>query len=197
MNGGLHYQLYLVSDFLWERNLGNPGTADMFNWPPTSWGIDSRPKEVYEVTNPPWWPQVASFWGAFKAMDSLVAQWVMNLPAMRETGFDPWVGKIPGRKESLPTPVFWPGEFHGMYSPWGCKELDMTEWLSLSCSRLKQWMLYIRGTKKANPFSYILNVLSYSWYNPNSLSTLTTHMPKRKFNTSHNGIIFKDILCNN
>ena len=30
------------------------------------------------------------------------------------------------------SPVFWPGEFHGLYSPWGCKELDMTERLSLS-----------------------------------------------------------------
>ena len=27
-------------------------------------------------------------------------------------GFDPWVGKIPWRREWLPTPVFWPGEFH-------------------------------------------------------------------------------------
>ena len=42
-------------------------------------------------------------------------------------GFSPWVGKIPWRRESLPTPVFWPGEFHGLYSLWGCKELDMTE----------------------------------------------------------------------
>ena len=29
-------------------------------------------------------------------------------------GFDPWVGKIPWRRERLPTPVFWPGEFHGI-----------------------------------------------------------------------------------
>ena len=28
------------------------------------------------------------------------------------------------------TPVFWPGEFHGLYSPWGHKQLDTTEWLS-------------------------------------------------------------------
>ena len=28
-------------------------------------------------------------------------------------GFDPWVGKIPWRRERLPTPVFWPGESHG------------------------------------------------------------------------------------
>ena len=40
---------------------------------------------------------------------SLVAQTVKNLPEMRET----WVGKIPWRRERLPTPVFWPGEFHG------------------------------------------------------------------------------------
>ena len=45
--------------------------------------------------------------------------------------FHPWVGKIPWRRQRLPTPVFWPGEFHGLYSPWGCKELDTTELLSL------------------------------------------------------------------
>ena len=39
---------------------------------------------------------------------------VKNLPVMQETrrGFDPWVGKIPWRREWLPTPVFLPGEFH-------------------------------------------------------------------------------------
>ena len=47
-------------------------------------------------------------------------------------GFNPWVGKIPWRREWLPTPVLWPGEFHGLYSPWGRKELDKTERLSLS-----------------------------------------------------------------
>ena len=25
----------------------------------------------------------------------------------------------------------WPGEYHGLYSPWGCKESDTTERLSL------------------------------------------------------------------
>ena len=64
---------------------------------------------------------------------SLVAQLVKNLPAMWETcGFDPWVGKIPWRRERLPTPVFWPREFYGLYSPWDSKESDMTEQLSLS-----------------------------------------------------------------
>ena len=51
-------------------------------------------------------------------------------------GFDPWVGKIPWRRERLSTPVFWPGEFHGLYSPWGCKESDITGRLSLSVFRV-------------------------------------------------------------
>ena len=47
-------------------------------------------------------------------------------------GFNPWVGKIPWRRERLSTPVFWPGEIHGLDSVWGCQELDTTERLSLS-----------------------------------------------------------------
>ena len=35
--------------------------------------------------------------------------------ACRRPGFDPWIGTIPWRREKLPTPVFWPGEFHGLY----------------------------------------------------------------------------------
>ena len=52
--------------------------------------------------------------------------------ACRRPGFDPWVGKITWRRERLPSPVFWPGEFHGLYGPWGRKESDMTERFSLS-----------------------------------------------------------------
>ena len=48
---------------------------------------------------------------------SLVAQLVKNPPAMWET----WVRSLgwedPWRSERLPIPVFWPGEFHGLYSP--------------------------------------------------------------------------------
>ena len=49
-------------------------------------------------------------------------------------GFDPWGGKIPWRRERLPTPVFWPAEFHGLYSPQGHKESDTTEQISLALS---------------------------------------------------------------
>ena len=49
-------------------------------------------------------------------------------------GFYPWVGKILRRRKWQPTPVLLPGKSHGQrsivgYSPQGCKELDMTEWL--------------------------------------------------------------------
>ena len=57
---------------------------------------------------------------------------VKNLSTMQETQVQSLVGKIPWRREWKPTPVFLPGEFHGQkslvgYSPWGRKELDMTE----------------------------------------------------------------------
>ena len=51
-----------------------------------------------------------------------------------DLGSIPGVGKIPWRGERLPTPVFWPKEFHGLYSPWGCKELDTTERLHFHIS---------------------------------------------------------------
>ena len=46
--------------------------------------------------------------------------------------FDPWMGKIPWRRQWQPTPVFLPGKFHGQrclvdYSPWSHKESDTTE----------------------------------------------------------------------
>ena len=55
----------------------------------------------------------------------------------RRPRFDPWVRKIPWRREWQPTPVFLPGKSHGQrslasYRPWGHKESDMTEGLTLS-----------------------------------------------------------------
>ena len=71
---------------------------------------------------------------------SLIAQLVKNPGFLvgwlvKRPGLDPWVGKMTWRRERLPTPVFWPGEFHGLYRPWGSKELDTTERISLSLSR--------------------------------------------------------------
>ena len=64
---------------------------------------------------------------------SLVAQMVRNLSTMQEIQV-----RSPGQEDPLKrglatyTPVSLPGEFHGQrslagYSPWSCKESDMTE----------------------------------------------------------------------
>ena len=52
---------------------------------------------------------------------------VKNPPAMRETRVQSLGGEDPWEKGRLPSPVFWPGEFHGLYNPWGHKESDTTE----------------------------------------------------------------------
>ena len=58
---------------------------------------------------------------------SLVAQLVKNPPAMQETPqFDSWVGKIPWRRDRLPTPVFlgFPGGSGSKESPCDARVLD-------------------------------------------------------------------------
>ena len=71
---------------------------------------------------------------------SLVAEMVKSLLAMQEIQ-ERQVQSLgwedPLEKEKQPPPVFLPGELHGQkslvgYSPWGLKESDMTEQLSLS-----------------------------------------------------------------
>ena len=67
---------------------------------------------------------------------------VKNLPAMQETWVQTLGQEDPLKKEWQPFPVFLPGEFHGQRSlvgcsPWRCKELDMTEQLTLIYLELK------------------------------------------------------------
>ena len=63
---------------------------------------------------------------------TLPASLVAQLPQCGRPGFNSWVANILWRREKLPIPVFWHRQFHRLYSPWACKQLDMTEWLSLS-----------------------------------------------------------------
>ena len=77
-----------------------------------------------------------------------------NPPAMQETWvwFLSWQDLLEKGK-ATPTSVFWPGEFHGRYSPWGCKKSDTTEWLSLS--RIMVHKLYLKKfyyTSKSHVF---------------------------------------------
>ena len=68
----------------------------------------------------------------------MVAQTVKNLPAVQDMWVDPCVRKVPWRRKWQSSPVFLPGvspwteEPGGSCSPWGHKELDAAEQLTLS-----------------------------------------------------------------
>ena len=109
-------------------------------------------------------------------MASLVAQMVKHLLQCGRPGFSHWVRKIPWRRKWQPTPVLLPGKFQGWrslvgYSPWGHKELDMTEQLhfhvfSLSrvvCRQCFQPFQFSSGTQSCltlcNPMECSMPVL--------------------------------------
>ena len=52
---------------------------------------------------------------------SLVAQLVKNSPAVGDLRLIPGLGRSPGEGNTTNSSI-WPGEFHALYSLWGCKE---------------------------------------------------------------------------
>ena len=66
-----------------------------------------------------------------------------------------------GRREWLPTPVFLPGEFHGLYSPWGRKESEVTERLSLHLHFhcILNHPLHIPLLKKLQPKQFVFDMV--------------------------------------
>ena len=50
---------------------------------------------------------------------------------MQETWVQSLGWEVTLEKRKATHSVFWPGEFHGLYSPWGHQESDITEHLSL------------------------------------------------------------------
>ena len=68
---------------------------------------------------------------------SLMAQMTKNPPALWEIRVQSLGQEDPLQKEKLPTPIFFPIEFHRQrnpvgYSQWDCKEADVTEQLTFS-----------------------------------------------------------------
>ena len=89
-------------------------------------------------------PPASSVHGLFQSR--VLERVAIAFSRVRLPGFNPWVEKIPWRREWRrqwqPTPVLLPGKSHGRrrlvgYSPWGLEESDTTERLhfqfSLSC----------------------------------------------------------------
>ena len=66
-------------------------------------------KTDYRKNNPFAWQRMLPCWLSWKRIHLQYGR----------PGLNHWFGKIPWRREQLPTPVVWPGKFHGLYSPWG------------------------------------------------------------------------------
>ena len=73
----------------------------------------------------------------YAILDFPVGTAAKKLPANEgDTKFDPWVRKISWKRKWKPTPTFLPGKSHEQrslagYSPWSCKESDLTELLRI------------------------------------------------------------------
>ena len=79
-------------------------------------------------------PQLTSL--AHSELKRASTQTIKNPPATKGPGFHLWIGKIPWRREWLPTLGFLPENSHGQSSlagcsPWGWKESEVTEQLSM------------------------------------------------------------------
>ena len=68
-------------------------------------------------------------------------------------GFNPWVGRIPWRREQLPTSVFWPGEFHGLFHG-----------ITKSWTRLSDF--HFQSSSQFQFFTYLYNYLTNNIHLP-------------------------------
>ena len=102
----------------------------------------------------------------------------------RGHGFDPCIRKILWRRKWQPIPVFLPRKSHGQRSlvscsPWGCKESDMTERLSIAnqyiCTIFQ--MRKLNACDKAPPWDYFSCVRIQS---RNKLAVPVAHRMKAK-----------------
>ena len=106
--------------------------------------------------------------------------------------FDPWVGKIPWRREWKPSPVLLSEESHGErnlagHSPWGCKELDTTERLNnkplytfclllmnVAQGPVTSWLTWIQSQN--SPFLWLLCIFAGMLDKAQKLETFWSHI---------------------
>ena len=82
-----------------------------------------------------YWVPYILFFSKTNKINYLVVVFVVPI------GFYTWVGKIPERRKWQSIPVLLSGKSHGRrslvgYSPWGCRESDMTKWIQF---RKQSW----------------------------------------------------------
>ena len=91
-----------------------------------------------------------------------------NLPAsagdVRDTGSNPGLGRSPGEGQGNPLQYSCLENPHGQrslagYSPWGCTELDATEWLSTHTQR-GHWQTFSLKGQIVNILAFVNHVIS-------------------------------------
>ena len=92
---------------------------------------------------------------------------------------------MPWRGKRLPMTVFWPGEFHGLYSVWSHKESDTTERLSLY---LLWW-----GFIKVIFFHFLIGLFVFSLLSLNSSLHILSNSPLS--NRSFANILCQSVVC--
>ena len=113
-----------------------------------------------------WISSLVKWWQGF-----LGGSVVKNLPTMQETQklrFNPWVGKIPWRRNWQPTPEFLPGKSHGQrspvgHSPWGHKSFGCN-WATKNNNKIVTIIVissegFVVKVKWMNAFPWPLNLV--------------------------------------
>ena len=112
---------------------------------------------------------------------SLVAQLVKNLPAMWETWVQPLGWEDPLEKGTPTHSSIWPGEFHGLYSPWSRRVRH-------------DWATFIFFTVQSSPDNLVsegqnhLHLCAVMW-------GCVYQKEEARLSTSHKGTLWINISC--
>ena len=132
------WRAHRISKRFWKTHSENKQKPQNTGWPRTQW------KPCHCSSAEPWQPP-------WLALDPDHGHWYPGPGSPQDMDLDTtcshldqlsvdlslilwpltWGRKILWRRKRLPTPIFWPREFHELYSPWSHKESYTTEWLSL------------------------------------------------------------------
>ena len=144
----------------WVQTLNCPLMLDVTMWPILVSGVWEKELGVTcgwrHLTFRVWlssWLFPRSVLGGCTFWEGLLywLRWSRICLQCRRPGFDPCFGKIPWKREWLPTPVFLPGEFHGqrLQSMW--LQRDKHDWVTMMLEKTLESPLDSKEIKPVNP----------------------------------------------